>query len=90
MLVIIAVALVDGGRGYFLSTATAFSVMQLFATYGLVSLGLGLSLLVREFDISTAGMVTLAGAVAVFAAPVVVVDGIGRLPMAFGAPATPV
>jgi ribose transport system permease protein len=65
VLVIIAVALVDGGRGYFLSTATAFSVMQLFATYGLVSLGLGLSLLVREFDISTAGMVTLAGAVAV-------------------------
>jgi ribose/xylose/arabinose/galactoside ABC-type transport system permease subunit len=66
-LVVVAVALVDRGRGYFLSTATAFSVMQLFATYGLVSLGLGLSLLVREFDISTAGMVTLAGAVAVLA-----------------------
>jgi ribose/xylose/arabinose/galactoside ABC-type transport system permease subunit len=65
VLVIIVVAVVDHGRGYFLSTATAFSVMQLFATYGLVSLGLGLSLLVREFDISTAGMVTLAGAVAV-------------------------
>jgi ribose transport system permease protein len=65
VLVVVAVALVDRGRGYFLSTATAFSVMQLFATYGLVSLGLGLSLLVREFDISTAGMVALAGAVAV-------------------------
>lgn len=66
-LVVITVAVIDHGRGYFLSTATAFSVMQLFATYGLVSLGLGLSLLVREFDISTAGMVTLGGAIAVIA-----------------------
>jgi ribose/xylose/arabinose/galactoside ABC-type transport system permease subunit len=59
--------LIDHGRGYFLSTATVFSVMQLFATYGLVSLGLGLSLLVREFDISTAGMATLGGTIAVLA-----------------------
>lgn len=67
VLVVIAIALIDRGRGYFLSIATSFSVMQLFATYGLVSLGLGLSMLVREFDISTAGMVTLGGAIAVLA-----------------------
>ena len=29
--------------------------MQLFATIGLVALGLGLSMLVREFDLSVAG-----------------------------------
>jgi ribose/xylose/arabinose/galactoside ABC-type transport system permease subunit len=39
--------------------------MQLFATLGLVALGLGLSMLVREFDLSVAGMVGLAGCIAV-------------------------
>ena len=66
-LVLAVVGLFDRGQGYFFSAGTAFSIMQLFATYGLVSLGLGLTLLVREFDISVAGMVTLAGAVAVIA-----------------------
>jgi ribose/xylose/arabinose/galactoside ABC-type transport system permease subunit len=39
--------------------------MQLFATFGLVALGLGLSMLVREFDLSVAGIVGLAGCIAV-------------------------
>ena len=39
--------------------------MQLFATLGLVALGLGLSMLVREFDLSVAGIVGLAGCIAV-------------------------
>ena len=64
-LVILVVAAFDHGAGFFLSGATVFSILQLFATYGLVSLGIGLTLLVREFDISVAGMVGLAGAVAV-------------------------
>ena len=64
-LVILVLALLDRGSGFFFSTATMFSVMQLFATYGLVALGVGLSLLVREFDISVAGMVSLAGSIAV-------------------------
>jgi ribose/xylose/arabinose/galactoside ABC-type transport system permease subunit len=42
-----------------------FSVMQLFATFGLVALGLGLSILIREFDLSVAGIVGLAGCIAV-------------------------
>jgi ribose/xylose/arabinose/galactoside ABC-type transport system permease subunit len=62
---IVVLALMDRGTGYFLSLGTVFSVMQLFATLGLVALGLGLSMLVREFDLSVAGMVGLAGCIAV-------------------------
>lgn len=58
-------ALMDRGTGFFFGIATAFSVMQLFATLGLVALGLGLSMLVREFDLSVAGTVSLAGCIAV-------------------------
>jgi ribose/xylose/arabinose/galactoside ABC-type transport system permease subunit len=58
-------ALIDRGTGFFFSIGTIFSVMQLFATFGLVALGLGLSLLIREFDLSVAGIVGLAGCIAV-------------------------
>ena len=62
---IVVLALMDRGTGYFFSVGTIFSVMQLFATFGLVALGLGLSVLVREFDLSVAGIVGLAGCIAV-------------------------
>ena len=62
---IVVLSLMDRGTGYFFSVGTVFSVMQLFATLGLVALGLGLTLLVREFDLSVASMVGLAGAIAV-------------------------
>ena len=62
---IIVLGIMDRGHGYFFSVGTIFSVMQLFATIGLVALGLGLSMLVREFDLSVAGMVGLAGCIAV-------------------------
>ena len=62
---ILVLALMDRGNGYFFSVGTVFSVMQLFATFGLVALGLSLSLLVREFDLSVAGIVGLAGCIAV-------------------------
>jgi ribose/xylose/arabinose/galactoside ABC-type transport system permease subunit len=58
-------ALIDRGTGFFFSVGTIFSVMQLFATFGLVALGLGLSILIREFDLSVAGHVGLAGCIAV-------------------------
>ena len=58
-------AIASQGSSRFLSLATVFSVMQLFATLGLVALGLGLSMLIREFDISVAGMVSLAGCIGV-------------------------
>jgi len=35
--------MLDGGRGLFFTTATAFSVLQQFATIGPIALGLGLS-----------------------------------------------
>lgn len=63
--VIVVLGLMDHGTGYLFGLGTAFSVMQLFATLALVALGVGLSLLVREFDISVAGMVSMAGAIAV-------------------------
>lgn len=62
---IIVLGLFDRGTGYFFSVGTIFSVMQLFATLGLVALGLGLSMLIREFDLSVSGMVGLAGCIAV-------------------------
>jgi ribose/xylose/arabinose/galactoside ABC-type transport system permease subunit len=62
---IMVLALIDRGNGFFFSLGTVFSVMQLFATIGLVALGLGLSMLVREFDLSVAGVVGLAGCIAV-------------------------
>ena len=55
----------DFGQGRVLSTATAFSALQTFATFGLVAIGLGLSMMIREFDLSVAGMVGMAGCIAV-------------------------
>src|SRR3954467_15700216 len=62
---IVVLGIMDRGHGYFFSVGTIFSVMQLFATVGLVALGLGLSILIREFDLSVAGIVGLAGCIAV-------------------------
>src|SRR5436305_2876955 len=46
--------------------STLFPYTTLFrSTVGLVALGLGLSMLVREFDLSVAGTVGLAGCIAV-------------------------
>lgn len=63
--VIAVLAVMARGTGYFFSLGTAFSVMQLFATLGLVALGLGLSMLVREFDLSVTSMLSMSGAIAV-------------------------
>jgi ribose transport system permease protein len=52
------------GLGHF-GKDTAFSVLQYFATFGPVALGLGLTMLVREFDISIAGMFGLGSCIAV-------------------------
>lgn len=48
-----------------LGSATVFSVLQNFATIGPVALGLGLTMLLREFDISIAGTFGLGGCIAV-------------------------
>ena len=63
--IIALLALADAGQGRFLNRATTFSVLQQFATIGPVALALGLSMIVREFDLSVGGMLSLAGCIAV-------------------------
>jgi ribose/xylose/arabinose/galactoside ABC-type transport system permease subunit len=62
---IVLLTAVDGGHGQFLSAATAYSTLQTFATISLVTLGLGLTMMIREFDLSVVGMYGMAGCIAV-------------------------
>ncbi|MDF2115853.1 ABC transporter permease [Roseiarcaceae bacterium H3SJ34-1] len=62
---VLVLAVIDRGRGNVLSGATVFSALQYLATLGPVALGLSLTMLVREFDLSVAGVFGLAGCVAV-------------------------
>jgi ribose/xylose/arabinose/galactoside ABC-type transport system permease subunit len=62
---ILVLAVVDRGRGNVLSGATVFSALQYLATLGPVALGLSLTMLVREYDLSVAGVFGLAGCVAI-------------------------
>jgi ribose/xylose/arabinose/galactoside ABC-type transport system permease subunit len=63
--VIALLTIVDAGSGRFLSAATAYSTLQSLSTFSLVALGLGLTMLIGEFDLSVAGVFGLAGCVAV-------------------------
>lgn len=68
--IVLAVALIlliaiDRGKGRLLTEVTLFSVLQTFATIGLVALGVGLTIIAGEYDISAAGMFGLAGCLAV-------------------------
>ena len=65
LVVIAGFAVLDWGQGRFLSAATVFSTFETFATIGFVALGLGVTMIMREFDLSVAGMVGMAGCVAV-------------------------
>jgi len=62
---VLLLVLLDWNGGRFLTSATLFSVLQTFATLGPAALGLGMTMLVREFDLSIAGVFGLAGCVAV-------------------------
>ncbi len=62
---IVLLAAADAGHGRFLSAATPFSTLQTFANGGMVALGLGLAMMIREFDLSVVGLFGLAGCVAV-------------------------
>ncbi len=55
--IVLAFCLVDWGHGRFVNRATAFSVLQQFATIGPVALGLGLTMIAREFDLSVGSMI---------------------------------
>jgi ribose/xylose/arabinose/galactoside ABC-type transport system permease subunit len=62
---VLLLTLLDWGGGRFLSQATVISTLQSFATLGPAALGLGLTMLIGEFDLSVAGMFGLAGCIAV-------------------------
>jgi ribose/xylose/arabinose/galactoside ABC-type transport system permease subunit len=62
---IMLLAVADWGRGEVLSAATAITTLDTFGTIGLVALGLGLSMMIREFDLSVIGMFSMAGCIAV-------------------------
>ncbi|KJF70032.1 ABC transporter permease [Agrobacterium arsenijevicii] len=65
LIIIVVIALIDGGQGRFLSFGTVSSVLQQFATVGPVALAIGLTMIASEFDLSVGGMAGLAGCVAV-------------------------
>jgi ribose/xylose/arabinose/galactoside ABC-type transport system permease subunit len=65
LLAAIAVLALADRSGRFLSIQTAFSTLQTFSITGLVALGLGLSMMIRNFDISVVGVFSLAGCIAV-------------------------
>lgn len=63
--IVVVLVIADQGHGRVLSTSTAYSMLQQFATFGPVALALGLTMMIREFDISVAGTFGLASCVAV-------------------------
>lgn len=64
-IVVAGMALADLGAGRIMSATTAFSVLQSFSTFGLVALGLALTMVIGEFDLSVAGLFGLGGCIAV-------------------------
>ena len=63
--VFVVLVAIGGGSSQFLNASFFFSVLQLFATVGPIALGVGMTMLIREFDLSVAGMVGMAGCIAV-------------------------
>jgi ribose/xylose/arabinose/galactoside ABC-type transport system permease subunit len=63
--IVVLLVIADNGQGRVLSTSTVYSMLQQFATFGPVALALGLTMMIREFDISVAGTFGLASCVAV-------------------------
>lgn len=55
----------DFGDGKFFSLATLTGGLETFGTIGLVALGLGLAMVMREFDLSVPGVFGMAGCIAV-------------------------
>lgn len=62
---VVFLALINWRQSNFLTIATAFSTLQLFATLGPVALGLGIGMMVQIFDLSIAGTFALGGVIAV-------------------------
>ena len=65
VLVVLLLTALDAGQGRFLSAATAFTTFEMVGDTGLVALGLGLTMMIREFDLSVVGVFSAAGCIAV-------------------------
>jgi len=53
---LVILTLADGGLGRVLSLATTYTALESFGTFGLVALGLGMTMMIREFDLSVVGV----------------------------------
>jgi ribose/xylose/arabinose/galactoside ABC-type transport system permease subunit len=62
---LLLLTIIDWGNGRIWTRSTAFSALETFGTGGLVALGLGLTILISEFDLSVVGMFSMAGCIAV-------------------------
>lgn len=67
LLVLLIAVLGTVGGERVLSARTLYSVLQQFSLLGPVALALGLTMMIRHFDLSVVGTVTLAGCIAVLA-----------------------
>mgnify|MGYP001627823492 FL=1 len=67
LLVLLIAILGTVGGERVLSARTLYSVLQQFSLLGPVALALGLTMMIRHFDLSVVGTVTLAGCIAVLA-----------------------
>jgi ribose/xylose/arabinose/galactoside ABC-type transport system permease subunit len=65
VVVLAGLAFVDAGGGRILTGVTVFSTLQSFSTFGPAALGLGLTMVIGEFDLSISGVFGLGGCVAV-------------------------
>ncbi|MDD1475378.1 MULTISPECIES: hypothetical protein [Micrococcaceae] len=63
MTVMFAVVPVAAGSTF--STFSVYTALQIFGTYGLIALALGITMIAGQFDLSTLGMYSLGGMVAV-------------------------
>ncbi len=80
VLIIIVAALLlasHGDWGRILGPSTVYSTFQQFATLGPVALGIGLSMMIGEFDLSIAGVFGLASCLAVLTGAVSPALGLG-------------
>jgi ribose transport system permease protein len=64
-LMILVLALLPAFSHYTVRTANVYDILQNFASYGLVALALGITIIAGEFDLSVSSMYLLGGMVAV-------------------------
>lgn len=58
-------AIADGSQHRFLTVSNAYGILQQFALLGPLALALGLTMMAGEFDLSSGGMISFAGCVAI-------------------------